>query len=175
MSQKSALPFSISYKNLVRSYDGTGITSFILSLTGWAWHNSDSKVAVRLHNKYKVNQAISFEELIASPPHKHAEVYGRWSWQWKAITSLTDAIPPCCVQFLCATVTLFSSIFCLSEKLPSLFLRSFRITTWRKNTSGEKKNHRFSTTVIHLSFPRNVHTKKYFRNTCILPHCWSFS
>lgn len=40
---------------------------------------------------------------------------------------------------------------------------------------GKKKNHRFSTTVIHLSFPRNVHTKKYFRNTCILPHCWSFS
>lgn len=66
--------------------------------------------------------------------HKH----GCWSWQWKAMTSLIDSIPPCCVQFLCATVTLFSSIFCFSEKLPSLFLRSFRITTWRKNTSGEK-------------------------------------
>lgn len=101
--------------------------------------------------------------------HKH----GCWSWQWKAMTSLIDSIPPCCVQFLCATVTLFSSIFCFSEKLPSLFLRSFRITTWRKNTSGEK-NHRFSTTAIHLSFPRNVHTKKYFRNTCLLLHCWSF-
>lgn len=95
---------------------------------------------MRSHNKDKVHQAISFEEFITCPPHKHTQTYGYWSWQWKAMTSLIDSIPPCCVQFLCAIVTLFSSIFCFSEKFPSLFLRSFRITTWRKNTSGGKKS-----------------------------------
>lgn len=143
------------------------------SSSAWLAHNQDSVVVMRSPSKDEVHQA-SFEELITCPPHKHAQTSGCWSWQWKAITSLIDSIPPGCVRFLCATVTLFSSIFCFSEKLPSLFLRSFRITTWRKNNSGGK-NHRFSTTAIHLSFPRNVQKNKYFRNTCLLLHCWSFS
>lgn len=101
-------------------------------------YNSDSNWWWDHTHKEKVHQAISFEELITHPPHKHAQTHGCWSWQWKAMTSLVGSIPPCSIQLLCTTVTLFSSIFCFSEKLPSLFLRSFRITTWRKNNSGKK-------------------------------------
>lgn len=157
--------------HLARPHDGAWITSFILSFTGIQFRLWNSDEITHTEN---VHQAISFEELITCPPHKHAQAYGCWSWQWKAMTSFIGSNPPCSVQLLHATVTLFSSIFCFSEKLPSLFLRSFRITTWRKNNSGEK-NHRFSTTAIHLSFPRNFHTKKYFRSTCLLLHCCSFS
>lgn len=149
MSKKSALPFSVSYKNLFSEAIWLSMNYFIhpqlhwhtLQTLNWWWDHT---------HKEKVHQAISFEELITHPPHKHAQVNGCWNWQWKAMISFTDSIPPCTVQLLCATVTLFSSTFCFSEKLPSLVFRSFRITTWRKNKWV--KIRRFSTTAICPSF-----------------------